>query len=353
SDYFEQFLSQDYTIEVIGEVAEFPVKKNSFQVKLNTTKIRVDSVWHSCSGQILFYFPSDSLSEEINYGDELFIQTRINKPNKNLNPKGFDYKKYLHFQNVHYTGRVVKNNWQIVNKYEKENLYSFSHRTRKKGLDLLRKHLPSENEFAVGSALILGDKKEMTEEVQNAYAETGATHVLAVSGLHVGIVYAIITFIFGFIKSRKKGFNAFRLILSLILIWSFALITGFSPSVIRAATMFSFLTIGDLFTREKNIYNTLAGSAFIILLVNPYLLFSIGFQLSYLAVISIIFFQPLIYKSWYVENKFGKFIWGLISVSLAAQIMTLPISLYYFHQFPTYFILSGLVVIPAAGIIMY
>ena len=183
------------------------------------------------------------------------------------------------------------------------------------------------------------------------YSSSGAMHVLAVSGLHVGIIYLLLNSLFLFFEKFKYGkyLKAVFLILSL---WAYALLTGLSPSVLRAATMFSFIIIGSALKRQTNIYNTLAASAFVLLLYNPYILLQVGFQLSYAAVLGIVYLQPKLYKLIYTKHWLLDKIWAITTVSIAAQLATFPLDIYYFHQFPNYFLLSNLFVIPLATFII-
>jgi len=229
---------------------------------------------------------------------------------------------------------------------------AFSIRTRDQLFRILQNHLPTKNELAVGAALILGKKDLLETATRMAYANTGAMHVLAVSGLHVGLIYIGISFLLGLFPFRSSTWVWIKTWIMVAGVWFFALLTGASPSVLRAATMFSFIIVGQAMRHHPSIYNTLAASAFFLLCVQPFMLFEVGFQLSYLAVTGIVYFQGKIYGQLYIANKLGDYIWKLTSVAIAAQIVTLPISLYYFHQFPVYFWLSGLVVIPAALVIM-
>lgn len=351
--HFSHHIDTKKTQTFIGIVQGTPKNKgNKIESNIALKSLKKQEKWRPVQGTIKAYIKPNSKTSLLKYGDRVIIQSYINPSRSPTNPKAFDYAKYLKYQGISHTCFVQKNNIKILEESTPSILLSKSYALRKQMLSTLNVHLTSENERAVGEALILGFKDNMTDEVQNAYASTGATHVLAVSGLHVGILYLLVRLLLGFLKGKSRQIQWVKLLLSLLVIWGFALLTGASPSVLRAATMFSFVAVGDVLARNKNIYNTLAASAFVLLCIQPLLLFNVGFQLSYLAVIGIVFFQPLIYKSWYVKGKLGQFVWGLLSVSLAAQITTLPISLFYFHQFPTYFLLSGLVVVPAASLIM-
>ncbi len=339
---------------VLGRIEAEPKKKRTVQsvVRIEGVGVSVDSI-QSSRGRALVYIPMDTSSVHLSKGDLILMKTRFKPPRANLNPGGFDYGRYLHVENIHHTAFVYAGDWLVLERGGMDGIANIPDDIRSHVIHTLQKYIVSENEFSVASALVVGYKDEMTEDVRLAYANTGAMHVLAVSGLHVGIIYMLVKWLLMRIFPRRGKWSAIlQGLISILTIWVFALVTGSAPSVMRASAMFSFLIIGDVLTRSKNIYNTLSGSAFVLLLFNPFILLSIGFQLSYLAVIGIVYFQPKIFRLWYIQNKLGKWFWNMTSVSLAAQVMTLPISLYYFHQFPTYFWLSGLIVVPAAPFIL-
>ncbi|MCB0597989.1 MAG: ComEC/Rec2 family competence protein [Lewinellaceae bacterium] len=301
-------------------------------------------------GRLLAYLDITAGSRQLQAGDVLLLHAELLPLPRPLNPQAFDYRRYLHYQNIHYQAFVKEGGWRRLE--HRPNLASLTRKLRRACLKVLERHLPTENEHAVAAALILGYKAELSDSTRDAYAHTGAMHVLAVSGLHVGIIQLLVSFLLGLIRLPWRYWPLLRILLLLACIWAFALVTGASPSVLRAATLFSFLSVGQAMRRRTNIYNTLAASAFLLLCIDPYLLFNVGFQLSYLAVLGIVYFQPIFYRQWYIENRAGDYLWKLLAVSLAAQLSTLPLSLYYFHQFPLYFWLSGLIVVPAAALIL-
>jgi competence protein ComEC len=215
----------------------------------------------------------------------------------------------------------------------------------------IERYIPDEETRAIALALLVGVKDHLSEDLKTAYASAGAMHVLAVSGLHVGILYIILLGILKPLEKRKGG-NVLIAVLAIVVIWGYTFVTGMSPSVLRAATMFSVFATSKAIDRESNIYNSLGIAAFILMAYNPNLIFEVGFQLSFLAVTGIVYLQPKIYHLLYVHNRFLEKVWMITAVSIAAQISTLPLTIYYFHQFPTYFFLSNLVVIPGAMIIM-
>lgn len=203
----------------------------------------------------------------------------------------------------------------------------------------------------IAKALLLGQKKSLDKEVSEAYATAGAMHVLAVSGLHVGIIYG---FFFLFVKPYRLSVRKRVLYLSglILLIWSYAMLTGMSPSVMRAATMFSLMAMAQMKSRSPSIFNAIALSALILLVFDPFLIYAVGFQLSYAALLGILIIQPLLVRLWLPKNRVLEYAWQISTVGIAAQLATFPISVYYFNVFPVYFIISNLVAIPGAFLIM-
>ncbi|MEM9053079.1 MAG: ComEC/Rec2 family competence protein, partial [Bacteroidota bacterium] len=206
-------------------------------------------------------------------------------------------------------------------------------------------------EFGVISALVLGDKAQLDVDLRRQFVNAGVVHILAVSGLHVGIIYFLFGWLFDLLL-KKKG-RLLKFILLLLILWAYAALTGFSPSVLRAATMFSFISLGKYHWKYGNVYNMIAGSAVVLLVVDPLLITQVGFQLSYLAVIGIVYFHPKFYSLLTFETWLPDKIWSLTCVSLSAQLATFPLSVFYFHQFPVLFPLSNLLVIPLATAILY
>lgn len=353
-NHFGRYISDDKVV-LKGEIYEMPqVNEKRIKVYLSIEKIGRDTNdFRATHGNVLVYIQRDSLSENLAYGDKIICYAGINELENPKNPNVFNYKKYLHYKNIHYQTFLKENEWREADESGGFSAFKLALQQRKKFLKILRQYLPDSQNFSVGSALILGYKDEMNEEVRTAYAQTGAMHVLAVSGLHVGLIYLLIGWLFDkIIPIKSYSLKILRGILCLCSVWIFALLTGMSPSVMRAATMFSVIIFGNMSDRNANIYNSLAVSAFILLLLQPLYIMNVGFQLSYLAVTGIVYFQPKIYNLYFCENKIYDFFWQLCTVSIAAQFFTLPLSLYYFHQFPIYFWLSGLIVVPAAGFIL-
>jgi len=303
------------------------------------------------NAKILLYFKKDSNSKKLNIGDQLVINSYLNDIRHNGNPNAFNYKKYLSYKQIQYQTFIKSGKWRLINSNIGNSIYLSSNKIRKKLFSIYQKYGIRGEELAVLSALTLGYKNDLSDELKQSYSNSGAMHILAVSGLHVGIIFIILNSLLFFLEK-----NLLSKIIKVTIVISFlafyTLLTGMSSSVLRAFIMFTCLSVGKLLNRQNNIYNTLAVSAFLILTFNPYAIMDVGFQLSYTAVLSIVFFQSRIYSLINVDNYFGNKIWELLSVSIAAQIGTFPIAIYYFHQFPNYFWLTNIFIIPAATIII-
>lgn len=336
-----------------GEIAEpLSYKGNTAKALINILAIKNNNQWNATSGKALIYFQKDSAVNLLKTGDRIIFEPDFKEIKEPQNPAEFNYKQYLAFHLIYRQSYLKSGKWQKVDSGNNYNLKRIAEAWRNKLLSVIEQNNITGNEAAVLSALIVGYKDKLEASIVRSYSSSGAMHVLAVSGLHVGIIYVIISSAFFFIDKIKYGIIV-KTIIILLFLWAFAFITGLSPSVLRASTMFSFVAIGKAFNRNTNIYNTLAASAILLLLINPYMITEVGFQLSYLAVIGIVSFQKGFYDLIEVKNKWLDKIWQLTTVSIAAQISTFPLGLLYFHQFPNYFLLSNLVVIPLATLIIH
>jgi competence protein ComEC len=326
-------------------------KPKSVQVKGEVLGLFNHDSIISTEGTLLVYLQKDSLSKNLSIGDTLLLFAQLNDIAGAKNPGQFNYQRFLQFHQIYHQAYCSSEWWQLVGKNHRFSFRAFADDFRKKMLAILEKSGLGANEFAVASALILGYKESLDDDLVLAYSSSGAMHVLAVSGLHVGIIYMVLNFFLSFLD-RSKRLLLVKSLLLLLGIWFYAFVTGLSPSVMRASAMFSFIILGSATQRNTNIFNTIFASAFFLLLYDPYLIMQVGFQLSYLAVIGIVYIQPRLYKQLYVKNWLLDKIWAITAVSVAAQIATFPLGLLYFHQFPNYFFVSNLIVIPAATIIL-
>lgn len=301
-------------------------------------------------GQLLLYLPDTATHFQA--GDQLEFTGALQRIPGPKNPKAFDFAAYMQHQGYYLQSFVKERQCRHLPRPPGLSLASSTQRLKAYCLGVLQQHLPTSETYAIGAALITGHRDDLSPTLRNSYAKTGAMHVLAVSGLHVGLIYLGLQFLLRLLANWYGYWKWLKVGLLLLGVWGFVYFTGATASVVRAGCMFSFIIVGQALKRYTNIYNTIAASAFCMLLVNPQLLLNVGFQLSYLALLGIIFFQPFIYRALYFRFRWLDYVWKLSSVALAAQLTTLPISLFYFHQFPVYFLLSGLIVVPAAMAIL-
>ncbi|MCF6359857.1 MAG: ComEC family competence protein [Cyclobacteriaceae bacterium] len=332
-----------------GLVVSQPLKKGNYHKSIVEVTWVKDSLWKPLKYRINLYIKADSVHHQ--YGDIVLVQDNPFRINSPQNPEEFNYKRYLSFLTIyqqHFTDNAAL---KVVSSGNGSVVLATSLKLRAYFSKLLDSNITVPKEAAIAKALLLGNKNELDDDIKNTYAASGAMHVLAVSGLHVGIIYGIIYWLFLLLpkRYRKKWLIAS---ISIPLLWGYAFITGLSPSVLRAVTLFSIIAIGNSFNRRSNMVNLLAVSAFILLVFKPYLLMQVGFQLSYVAVLGIIFIYPQIRKTWLPTGRITIFFWDVVSISIAAQIATFPLSILYFHRFPPYFLISNLLVIPAATLIV-
>lgn len=351
AQHFKQSIAEENLI--IGIINKVPSEKNG-RIKVELTTQATGTTPQNikpCNGKIVAYLKNEPAAA-LKYGDQLLIKSTIRPIQSIKNPDAFDFKNYLHFQNIHFQLFAGPKKWHIISENKGNPLWQIVYQTRNHYLAVLEKYIPSEEELAIAAALILGSKDKLNKNLKTAYSESGAIHVLAVSGLHVGIISSFLLFLLQLLPYKNRVWQWIKLGLVLTCIWLFAFLTGLSPSVQRAAILFSALNIGWTLQRDVNIYNALAIAAFFILVTAPYALFDVGFQFSFLAVIGIVFFAPKFIAFWVPKNVILYNAWQLTIVGISAQLAVFPLVLYYFHQVPTYFWLSGLFVIPFAGILM-
>ena len=313
---------------------------------------------HPVERKAILYLKQDSAAACLKSGDELLVSTRISPPANQKNFDEFDYARYLMRRGISGTGYVAAGKWITLRSVQTNGtihlrLRCLADSYREKVIALYRQLGFTGDELAVLSALTIGDKTELSESVRESYSIAGASHILALSGLHIGLLYAFLFFILRPVARKGRTGRCVRSVSLLVLLWAFAFFTGLSPSVVRSVTMFSILALADVFGRQPFSLNTLAVTAWLMLLCNPAGLFDVGFQLSFLAVASILLIQRPVYRLFAVRNRVGKSIWGLMSVSIAAQIGTAPLVMFYFSRFSVHFLLTNLLVIPLITIILY
>ncbi len=332
----------------VATVVEYPEEKEkSWKYKVALNKVSDGTTWYRTNAYLLLYVKKENGVDPFYYGDKILVKGQPQPLSSPQNPHEFDFKRFLSFKNIFHQQFVNPDEVIFVSSIASKDIKYFSFKARLWASTQLKSRLPHQQEQAIAMALTLGVKDGIDNDLQSAYAASGAMHVLAVSGLHVGILYGIVLLIFRPFM-RISGSRWVIAVVSLLVLWSFAFITGLSPSVLRAVTMFSFIAIAKPFGRGTSIYNTLACSAFFLLLVDPYLIMSVGFQLSYLAVLGIVSIHRPLYQLLEPKGAIIDWIWNISCVSLAAQLATFSLGMLYFHQFPVYFLFSNLFVIPGA-----
>ena len=332
-----------------GEVMTPPVWKG----KTCQAEVCVETVYRQEDGQrvpkavnrtILLYWMPDSLQPPLTCGDRVLFTSNIAVPSSNAALTGFDYGDYLSRKGISGTGMAFVGEWSNLLHEEGLTFRQQALACRNWIVDRYRDWQLGSEELAVVAALTVGDKSVLTSELKEIYSAAGVSHVLALSGLHIGILSALLYFLLAPIGRLRNG-TKIRSLVVVVILWCFAFLSGLSPSVIRAVTMFSLYFLATCVSEERftGIY-ALSLAAFLMLIYQPLYLFDLSFQLSFLAVASILFFYPLIAGCFSVKNRLLAWIWNAVSVSLSAQLGTLPLILYCFGTFPTYFLLANLIV---------
>lgn len=323
--------------------------QNSIRYEALIDHIKIKGAWHSASDKLSLYMDKNHPIQFV-YGDKLMIKGFPNYMKKQTNPHAFDYTQYLNRKGVFVNDYLEMDDYIHVSNHKEYSLKFYLHRIGSYFDNILTKFLAEEREQNIAKAMVIGQRDEITSEMKHVYQSTGTSHILAVSGLHVGIIYLVFSSIFKFLK--RSHFRWIYYSLMFFTLWSYAIITGLSPSVIRASTMLSFILLAEMSKRNSNIYNTVIASAFFILLIAPNLIYSVSFQLSYMAVLGIIYLYHKIYRLIFIKSISIDFFWKITAISFSVQIATFSITIFYFNQFPTIFPITNLIAIPTATIVI-
>lgn len=352
SDWYGHFLTDSSALLVtINE--PLTVKSRSLKAEGVVTAVVNGKTRHNTSGKLLLYFAKDSIPLNIVYGDVMIIHKKLQPITNSGNPGAFNYKRYAAFQLLYHQTFLKKEDWISTRRFSINYFQYYLFKTKDHVLAVLKKYISNQhNELGIAEALLIGYKEDLDKDLVQAYSNTGVVHIIAISGLHLGLIYAVLLWVFNCLPYFKR-FRHVKAILLIICLWLFALLTGGSASVLRSAVMFTVIVAGKYYFRQSSVYNSLAASAFILLCYNPYFLWDVGFQLSYCAVIGIVSYQQFIYRKWYIGNWPGRQLWSMVSVTLAAQIGAFPLCIYYFHQFPNMFLVTNLAAVPLSTIILF
>ncbi len=350
-NYYENYI--DSGSFIVATINEPPVEKaKSFKALASVEVVINKDVQQNTTGKVLFYFAKDSSSKKLKYGDRILLEKPLMAIKNTGNPGAFDYAQYCAFQQIFQQVYLREKEWKILIGNKASIFKSVIFTTRNYILRTLEKYIPGADESSLAKALLIGYRVDLDKDLVQAYSNVGVVHLIAISGMHLALIYYFLLWIFARIPVIKKS-KYTQLILVLFCLWFFALLTGATASVLRSAVMFTFISIGSSFDKKNSIYNSLAISAFLLLCYDPFMLWDVGFQLSYLAVLGIVIFQKYIYNWFHFKSKIFNLGWKLASVSLAAQLLTLPICIYYFHQFPLLFLLSNMIAIPLSTVALW
>lgn len=300
-------------------------------------------------GKIIIYFKKQE-NFQPDYGTQIIFSGNLEEIKNSGNPGAFDYKQYCLFQGITHQVFLDQKDYKILSRENGNRFWKFIYQSREKIINILRKNIKGEKEKGLAEALLIGYKDDLDKSLVRSYTNTGVVHIIAISGLHLGLIYLLLS---GLTKPlEKKKLKWLRPLIIISGLWLFSLMAGAQPSILRSALMFTCIVTGETLARKGSVFNTMAISAFILLCINPFWLWDVGFQLSYAAVLSIIIFMKPVYDLFFIKNKLLDFIWKMNAVTLAAQVLTIPICIYYFHQFPNLFLLTNFLAVPLSSIIL-
>ncbi len=351
ADHYSRYIREDAQLEIRVQQSPEP-KGKSHRMETAVHRIILDKDTISVSGKLLMYLRTDSAACSLpEWGDRLIVPMQLQLPREATNPGSFDYRKYLLRQGISHVAYYKPDDITYAGNTSVNPLYKWTGAIGDYLSAEITDAINAPEARAIGLALLIGNRSLLDPDITDRFATTGTMHILAVSGLHVGIIFLFFDTILGLlpIAYKRKYFKPIALI---VIIWTYALMTGLSPSIFRAAIMFSFLSMGKPLGKHISSFNILAASALLLIIINPMMILQVGFQLSYTAILGILCFQPYLAKCWHPQHTVLRYIWSIVTVSLAAQIGTAPLSIFYFHQFPVYFLLSNIIAIPLSFITM-
>ncbi|WP_435352476.1 ComEC/Rec2 family competence protein [Emticicia sp. SJ17W-69] len=316
------------------------VKPKTYKVEAEINSIKIDGKWQNSTGKVLLYFNREA-SEKPQYGDIFLLKNMPREVEAPKNPEEFDYRRFLEYKGIYAHHFLWGKEYIKIGHEPPSKILAIAYKANQYADSVFKASIQTPNEYAVANAMVVGLRDDIDSDLLNAYSASGAIHVLSVSGMHVGILFLFLGWIFGWIKKRGKYGKQIFTALIISILWAYAVFTGLSSTVLRATVMFSFIQLGTALDRRQNIYNTLAISALLLLCWNPYWLIDVGFQLSYLAIIGIVFLHPYLNQLATPNNLIVRNMWEGSVVCFSAQLFTFPLSVYYFHQFPAYFLIAN------------
>jgi competence protein ComEC len=350
ASWFDKYYS-DSSALLVRSIEPPVIKERSIKVLASVSEVITGSEVQHTTGDIVVYFDRNTPVPSLQYGTRLLFKKRLQEIRNSGNPGAFDYRRYCFFQGITHQVYLDQNEFTALKETCRQPFQSFIFFVRQKIVSILKRYIRGEKETGLAEALLVGYKDNLDKSLVQAYSNTGVVHIIAISGLHLGLIYWLLVQLCKPLSRRKRTMWLSPLII-ISGLWLFSFLAGAQPSVLRSAVMFSCLALGEGLNRKTNIYNSLAFSAFILLCYNPYWLWDTGFQLSYVAVLSLVIFMNFIKNIVCFENRLINAIWKLSAVTLAAQVLTLPLCIYYFHQVPICFLFTNLVAVPLSSIIL-
>lgn len=349
-DWLGYHYSKNDKIRAIIQEPLIP-KKKTWKILAKVIAVEHESKWIYTKSNILIYVKNKQLAALLEMGDELELAEPLQKISNNSTLGSFDFVRYCAFQQIYFQMYIPENGAISYRKSDKPVRY-YLYKIRNHILDILKTAIPNKTEQSVAEALLIGYKEDLDRSLVQSYSNTGVVHIIAISGLHLAMIYGLLIRLLQPLGNKKWN-NYLRSSIVLSVLWGFSFITGGAAAILRSAVGFSFLLISKSLGYKNNSINAIAASAFFLLCYNPFLLWDIGFQLSYTAVLGIILFAKHIEYWCYFKNKLLQMVWQINSITIAAQVLTLPIVLYQFHQFPNLFLFTNFLIVPLSGIILY
>ena len=331
-------------------IVSLPVEKPKSRQCEVTVELPEEGYENWKGKHLQLYFKKETASAELAIGDRLQVKLQPQLPEPPATSYDFDFASWLRHKGI--CGTAYIKDWILTSKASPWNVKALSERMRSVLLQLFSTEGINGPEFALVSALVLGETSQLTAETKADFSVSGISHILSVSGLHVAVVYAVLAFMFSFLDWFERWRVPKQLLIVLILFF-YAFVTGLSPSVLRSAFMFSLLALGKCMHRKSQTLNTVLFSAFVLLVWNPGFFYDLGFQLTYLAVFFIVVVHPRLVAVWTPSNKPTRYLWEMLCLSLVAQLGTSPLTVHAFHTFPNYFLVNNLVAVPYSSLIIY
>lgn len=345
--------SADYKAAIVTIAEPLVEKQKSWKALANVESV-IDNkgITSKATGKILIYFKKESDKPLLHYGSQIIITQKLQLIKNNGNPGALNYARVCLFADITHQCFLSNKDYGLLSTEKINKFQKFIYSARDGTLAIIKKYIPGEMEQGLAEALLIGYRNDLDRDLVQAYSNTGVVHIIAISGLHIGLVYGLLLFIFSWIKKNKIA-EWIKALIIIAILWMFTLMAGAAPSILRATVMFTFLICGNTLNRNAHSYNSLASSAFLLLLINPFYLWDVGFQLSYAALAGIIIAHQKIYRAVFIKNKFLRMVWSMNAVTLSAQLFTLPVILYHFHQLPTLFLFTNLIAVPLSFLVLY